>query len=277
MTPNEFRRYALFYLGYYGALGAYTPYVSRWVDSLGHGAYVIGTVLALWYGGRILAPPAWSRLTAASATPGRWLVGGCVLATAGFATLGGAPPLAWITASNGRDTQLIMLEDVVYFRADSKYTVVATTDSEALIRKSIKELAEELDPTMFWQVHRSSVVNVHAIDSVVRDDRGNMTFFASYYSREAVGQGDRDVTRDAGVVYYDYDSVTGALQLFVPDHLTPANAYTSQFGANGFVGVFASGGSGTAEGKFAAMEKAGVTTVKSPGDLGAAIAKRLAK
>ena len=47
MTPTEFRRYALFYLGYYGALGAYTPYVSRWVDSLGHGAYVIGTVLAL--------------------------------------------------------------------------------------------------------------------------------------------------------------------------------------------------------------------------------------
>lgn len=77
------------------------------------------------------------------------------------------------------------------------------------------------------------------------DDRGNMTFFASYYTRESVGQGDRDVTRDAGVVYYDYDSVTGALQLFVPDHLTPANAYTSQFGANGTVGVFASGGSAT--------------------------------
>ena len=73
MTPNEFRRYALFYLGYYGALGAYTPYVSRWVDALGHGGYVVGAVLALWYGGRILAPPVWSRLTAASATPGRWL------------------------------------------------------------------------------------------------------------------------------------------------------------------------------------------------------------
>jgi PPP family 3-phenylpropionic acid transporter len=96
VTPNEFRRYALFYLGYYGALGAYTPYVGRWVDALGHGGYVVGAVLALWYGGRILAPPVWSRMTAASATPGRWLVGGCALALAGFATLAGAPPLAWM-------------------------------------------------------------------------------------------------------------------------------------------------------------------------------------
>jgi succinyl-CoA synthetase alpha subunit len=45
----------------------------------------------------------------------------------------------------------------------------------------------------------------------------------------------------------------------------------------GHAGAIASGGAGTAEGKFAAMEQAGVTTVKSPGDLGAAIAKRLAK
>ncbi len=77
------------------------------------------------------------------------------------------------------------------------------------------------------------------------DDRGNMTFFASYYTRDAIGQGDRDVTRDAGVVYYDYNSATGELKLFVPDHLTPASAYTSQFGAAGSVGVFASGGSAT--------------------------------
>lgn len=76
------------------------------------------------------------------------------------------------------------------------------------------------------------------------DDRGNMTFFASYYTRDPVGQGDRDVTRNAGVVYYDYDSVSGALQLFVPDHLRPANSYTSQF-PGGTVGVFASGGSAT--------------------------------
>jgi DNA-binding LytR/AlgR family response regulator len=87
----------------------------------------------------------------------------------------GTAYLQWITASRGAAVRLITVDEVLYFRADNKYTVVATADSEALIKKSIKELADELDPTMFWQVHRSSVVNVHAIDSVVRDGRGNMT------------------------------------------------------------------------------------------------------
>jgi len=85
-----------------------------------------------------------------------------------------APYLQWISASRGAAVRLITVDEILYFRADNKYTVVATADAEALIRKSIRELAEELDPTMFWQVHRSSIVNVHAIDSVVRDDRGNM-------------------------------------------------------------------------------------------------------
>jgi DNA-binding LytR/AlgR family response regulator len=83
--------------------------------------------------------------------------------------------LQWITASRGAAVRLITVDEVLYFRADNKYTVVTTADSEALIRKSIRELADELDPTMFWQVHRSSVVNVHAIDSVVRDERGKLT------------------------------------------------------------------------------------------------------
>jgi DNA-binding LytR/AlgR family response regulator len=87
----------------------------------------------------------------------------------------GTAYLQWINASRGAAVRLITVDEILYFRADSKYTVVATADSEALIKKSIKELVEELDPTMFWQVHRSSVVNVHAIDSVVRDGRGNMT------------------------------------------------------------------------------------------------------
>ena len=50
------------------------------------------------------------------------------------------------------------------------------------------------------------------------DDRGNLTFFASYYTRDAIGQGDRDITRDQAVVYYDYN----AGQYYVPSHLTPA-------------------------------------------------------
>ena len=89
MSPADFRRYALFYLGYYGALGAYTPYIGRWVSANGHGGYVVGAMLALWYGGRIVAPPTWARLSARSEFPGRWLVAGCALATLGFAGFAG--------------------------------------------------------------------------------------------------------------------------------------------------------------------------------------------
>ncbi len=64
---------------------------------------------------------------------------------------------------------------MLYFKSDQKYTLVVTADAQALIKKTIRELADELDPTMFWQVHRSTVVNVHAIDSVLRDERGNLT------------------------------------------------------------------------------------------------------
>lgn len=86
--PAEFRRYALFYLGYYGALGAYTPYIGRWVSANGHGAYAVGAMLALWYGGRIVAPPTWARAVARSAAPGLWLTAGCVAATLAFAGFG---------------------------------------------------------------------------------------------------------------------------------------------------------------------------------------------
>jgi DNA-binding LytR/AlgR family response regulator len=83
--------------------------------------------------------------------------------------------LQWINASRGSAVQLITVEEIVYFKSDQKYTLVVTPDGEALIKKTIKELTDELDPTMFWQVHRSTVVNVHAIHSVTRDGRGSLT------------------------------------------------------------------------------------------------------
>jgi len=82
--------------------------------------------------------------------------------------------LQWINASRGAAVRLITVDEALYFKSDQKYTVVVTSDTEALIKKTIKELSEELDPTMFWQVHRSTLVNVHAIDSVIRDNRGNV-------------------------------------------------------------------------------------------------------
>ena len=82
------------------------------------------------------------------------------------------PPLGWITASTGKETRLIMVEDVAYFRAEHKYTTVVTAEGEALLRKPIRELLAVLDPALFRQVHRSTIVNLKAIASVVRDDDG---------------------------------------------------------------------------------------------------------
>lgn len=98
MTPSDVRRYALFYLAYYAALGAYTPYIGRWLASQDYGGYVVGAMLALWYGGRVVAPSLWSRLTGSSAAPGRWLVGGCALATLGFAAFAGVSGLPMLFA-----------------------------------------------------------------------------------------------------------------------------------------------------------------------------------
>ena len=82
--------------------------------------------------------------------------------------------LQWINASRGAAVRLITVDEILYFKSDQKYTLVVTSDAESLIKRTIKELADELDPTMFWQVHRSTLVNVHAIDSVIRDERGNL-------------------------------------------------------------------------------------------------------
>lgn len=85
------------------------------------------------------------------------------------------PPLTWVTASIGRETRLIMVDDIAYFRADSKYTVAMTTDGEALLRTPIRELLALLDPRVFKQIHRSTIVNLKAIASIVRDDGGKGT------------------------------------------------------------------------------------------------------
>jgi DNA-binding LytR/AlgR family response regulator len=85
------------------------------------------------------------------------------------------PPLAWITASVGKETRLILVDDVAYFRADNKYTAVMTTEGEALIRKTIRELLDELEPDIFKQIHRSTIVNVRAIAAITRDESGRGT------------------------------------------------------------------------------------------------------
>lgn len=82
--------------------------------------------------------------------------------------------LRWINASEGENVRLVTVEEVCYFQSDTKYTRMVTGESETLIRKTIKELLDELDPATFWQVHRATIVNVAAIAGVGRDLRGRM-------------------------------------------------------------------------------------------------------
>lgn len=80
--------------------------------------------------------------------------------------------LRWIQAAVGQSIQMIAVEEVLFFISDEKYTRVQTATVEALIRKPIKELLEELDMNLFWQIHRSTLVNTRAIAGVTRDLRG---------------------------------------------------------------------------------------------------------
>ena len=82
--------------------------------------------------------------------------------------------LRWINASRGEDVELITIEEVRYFQSDMKYTRVVAANRDGLIRKTIKELVEELDPAMFWQMHRSTIVNLNAVESVGRDLKGHV-------------------------------------------------------------------------------------------------------
>ncbi len=92
------------------------------------------------------------------------------------------PPLHVLQASVGREVRLIRTDEVVYFESDSRYTrVVFEGDvkddkpgGDALIRTPLKELLAQLDDGMFWQVHRSVIVNHRHIAAAVRVDEGSM-------------------------------------------------------------------------------------------------------
>jgi DNA-binding LytR/AlgR family response regulator len=80
--------------------------------------------------------------------------------------------LQWIKATQGQNLRLIPVGDVLFFQSDEKYTRVVTAESEALIKTPVRELVDGLDPEVFWQIHRSTLVNVSAIAGVTRDFRG---------------------------------------------------------------------------------------------------------
>jgi len=83
--------------------------------------------------------------------------------------------LQWIRAGLEDTTQLVPVQDVVYFKADLKYTEIFTRDGQYIVRRSIKELESQLDPNQFWRIHRGVIVRVEQIAMAKRDFRGRYT------------------------------------------------------------------------------------------------------
>ncbi|HSI60622.1 MAG TPA: LytTR family DNA-binding domain-containing protein [Ideonella sp.] len=89
-------------------------------------------------------------------------------------TAGAAAPLRWIRASAGDTTHQVAVDEVLFFRADDKYTCVQTAQREHVIRTPIAELAAQLDPQQFWQVHRATLINVAHLESTRRDEASRL-------------------------------------------------------------------------------------------------------
>ena len=84
----------------------------------------------------------------------------------------GGEYLKWLTVPHANDVRLVLTDDICYLQADNKYTSVFTASSEFLLSSTLKQMRERLDPRVFWQIHRSTVINVGAVDSVHRSFRG---------------------------------------------------------------------------------------------------------
>jgi DNA-binding LytR/AlgR family response regulator len=82
--------------------------------------------------------------------------------------------LRWVRALKGEVVQQIAVDDVLYFQASDKYTCVYSSEGESLIRMPLAELAAQLDAEVFWQIHRSTLVNMNAVASTRRDLGGRV-------------------------------------------------------------------------------------------------------
>jgi DNA-binding LytR/AlgR family response regulator len=93
----------------------------------------------------------------------------------------GAPRLRWVSANVGDTIKLFGIDEVLFFQSDEKYTRVVTERDEAHVRKPLKEITDGLDPEVFWQVHRGTVVRANEITRAVRDDLGRYTLHLKHH------------------------------------------------------------------------------------------------
>ena len=91
------------------------------------------------------------------------------------ATAAPMPRLDVVQAQVGAVVHLVPIGEVLYFEAADKYVRVVTVEREHLIRLSLKELLPQLDPAVFWQVHRGTIVRATAIASALREESGKVT------------------------------------------------------------------------------------------------------
>ena len=103
--------------------------------------------------------------------------------------------LRWIQAQSGQSLRMVSTREVLFFQSDEKYTRVQTASAQHLIRKTLKELEEELDPDEFWRIHRSTLVRVDAIQEVRRDLRGRQMLRLHGYAEEL------EVSRNHGALF----------------------------------------------------------------------------
>lgn len=80
--------------------------------------------------------------------------------------------LKWLTVPHASELRVVAVSEILFLQADNKYTTIATRGSTFLLNSSLKEMQSKLDPAVFWQIHRSTVVNISAIDTIFRSFRG---------------------------------------------------------------------------------------------------------
>jgi DNA-binding LytR/AlgR family response regulator len=86
--------------------------------------------------------------------------------------------LRLIKVKTGSDLRFVPVSQVLYFKAEDKYTIVQTAVNEFLIKTPIKDLENDLendlDPKQFWRVHRSAIVNIERIQAIKRSFTNQM-------------------------------------------------------------------------------------------------------
>ncbi len=85
------------------------------------------------------------------------------------------PALRWVSANVGDTIKMFGIDEILYFQSEDKYTKVVTVNDEAHIRKTLRELSDELDPELWWQIHRSTIVRANAIAKAQRDELGKIS------------------------------------------------------------------------------------------------------